>query len=181
MFVGCAGSRSAGLSPTAAYKVWQEFSSPGPQHHNFDPLIGDWSVEITYWPGNGKPPRTSHGVASYQWTLGNRFVRQDLDGVIEEMRYLATEYLGFDRVEESYANVWMDNFSTGVVTSSGLYDLDSNAFIMTGRYKDIVTREMKSFRSVLTVAGRDTHTYEMYEATPDGVETQTLRLVYIRK
>ena len=93
---------------------------PGPMHERLEPLVGEWRVTMRVWPAPGAKPFTSDDfTATRTWTLGNRYLREDLEGTLGGNPSSRTMFLSYNNLEERYELVSMDSFEPGQMRYAG--------------------------------------------------------------
>lgn len=93
--------------------------APGPEHKDFDPLVGTWDLDITYSMGSQKMAFPGRGVN--RLILGGRFLTAETTSK-EPSSGLSVETLsvyGFDRRTGDFTIVAYDTMGTYYVTAAG--------------------------------------------------------------
>jgi hypothetical protein len=87
-------------------------AAPGPEHAFFKKLVGSWKTESKFWMDPSQPPMTTLGNASSQLIMGGRFLQSEFTGDFMGMPFEGLGIDGYDRVQEKFVSVWMDNMGT---------------------------------------------------------------------
>ncbi len=90
--------------------------------------------------------------------------------------------LGFDNGSKKYFGAWIDEMSTGMMTTEGVYDESTKTYTLTGTFNDPSKPDGKcKVREVTKVTDNDHHQMMMYMPGPDGKEMMMLDIKYARK
>lgn len=160
----------------------QKISMPNENHQVLNALAGEWNQTTSMWMAPGAAPEVASGSMTAQWILGGRFLQQEFKGEMMGQPFEGFGLLGYDNVKKEYTSVWVDNISTGIMTSTGQYDAGTKTLSESGLASCPMTGETnKQFRSEWKIVDADHLSYEMYTKGPDGVEFKTLTVSYTRK
>lgn len=89
-------------------------SLPGDKHRWLEPLAGKWAVEMRVWPMAGAQPIVSKEmVASREWILGGRYLREELSGQFAGNPSSRIGILSFNNLEERFEFSTIDSFEPG--------------------------------------------------------------------
>jgi hypothetical protein len=97
-------------------------AAPGPEHGYFKHLEGEWNTETTFWMEPDAPPTTTLGKATATFILGGRFLQSEFTGDFMGMPFQGLGIDGYDRIQEKFVSVWMDNMGTMIMTMEGSLD-----------------------------------------------------------
>jgi hypothetical protein len=87
---------------------------PGEQHRWLNPLVGTWAVEMLVWPAPGATPIVSKDLAATRsWTLGGRYLREELTGSFAGSPSERIAFLSYNNLEERFEMVTIDTFEPG--------------------------------------------------------------------
>ena len=86
---------------------------------------------------------------------------------------------GYDNVKKKFVGTWMDNMSTGIMTSEGDYDPATKTFTYTGEMEMVPGMKQK-IREVVKLTDKDHMDFEWYEDR-GGKEIKTMEINYTRK
>jgi hypothetical protein len=160
-------------------KAWMAAASPGENHKLLEGMIGEWDTTARFWMEPGGEPSEGKGTSKNEWALGGRFVKQSFKGNFMGMEFEGLGYTGYDNVRKKYIGSWMDNMSTGMMTSEGEYDAAARQFNFTGAFTDPFGREIKS-RETLKIESPDRVVFTMYHTEPGGQEQKVGEITYNR-
>jgi hypothetical protein len=99
---------------TTALPASVRLAMPGDKHRWLDPLVGQWKVEMKVWPAPGAVPIVSNDLrAQREWTLGGRYLREELNGSFAGSPSSRVALLGFNNLEERFELTTLDTFEPG--------------------------------------------------------------------
>jgi hypothetical protein len=156
---------------------WQQATSPGPEHARLAEMAGSYTFDGTFWMAPDAPPMTITGTAERTMDFDGRVLVEKVKSEWQGEAFEGLSMTGYDNVAKAYWGSWVDNMSTGMMTSAGTCSEDSCEF--TGTFHDPMTGEPKTVRMTMTHAdGKEIHA--SYEPGPDGKEFKSMELVYTR-
>jgi hypothetical protein len=155
--LGRAGAQEGPTDPMAA---WAELAKTGPQHAQLKECVGTWNCESTCWCEPGKEPTKEKGTVTFSMVLGDRFLRQDVNGSMMGQPFQGIGYLGFDNGSKKYQSVWMDSMGTCMVLLTGT-EIERGVQELKGSFAGPGGMEMK-MRIIQRHVDADKMTMEMY-------------------
>ena len=164
----------------AMMAAWEKFATPGAPHKALAALAGAFDTKVTMWMAPGAPPSVSTGFSHNKMVLGDRYLEQTFNGTFNGMPFQGVGYTGYDNGKKQYFGTWMDNMSTGVMTSTGTSS-DGKSFKFNTVNTDAMTGKDSLGQSVLNVGDADHHTMEMWGPGPDGKMFKMMQIDYTRK
>lgn len=164
-----------------AMEAWQKFMTPSEGHKALDWMVGTFDAKVTMYPAPGAPPQVSSATSVSQWVLGNRYVQENVNGTFMGMPFQGIGYTGYDNGKKQYVGTWIDNFGTGVMTSTGSSSDNGKTFTFKSTTTDPMTGKDMPSESRVTVADADHHTMEMWGPAPDGKMYKMMMIEYSRK
>lgn len=165
----------------AAMEAWQKFMTPGEGHKALNGLIGTFDAKVSMWMQPGAPAQVSNATSVNTWVLGNRYVEEQVSGTFMGMPFQGIGYTGYDNARKQYVGTWIDNFGTGVMTSSGNTTDNGKTFTFKSTTTDPMTGKDMPGESRVTVTDADHHTMEMWGPAPDGRMFKMMQIEYARK
>ncbi len=177
---GDKGHGEGGMDP-AMMEAMEKAATPGEFHAHLKPLAGNWETATKWWMDPTQPPAESKGTSTSKWIMDGRFLMDEYTGDMMGQPFKGTGITGYDNVQKKYVNVWVDNMTTSMMTSTGACDGSGKTFTYTGEYADPMTGKMKKNRMVTKILGDDKHLFEIFEAGPDGKEFKSLEVTHTRK
>lgn len=161
---------------------WKEYATPGENHKALDPMVGEWEYTAKWWNTPESEPEVSNGTSETKWIMGERYLKQKVEGTSMGQEFKGMGLFGFDNAAKEYQSIWIDNMGTGIMTGVGTYDSDTKTFEYKGTYScPMENGKDKSYRSVTKIMSDDKYTFEMYMPSPEGQEYRALEIVYTRK
>jgi hypothetical protein len=162
----------------AMMAAYMKAATPGAEHEKLVATAGAYTTATRWWPAPGAPPEDATGSAERSTILGGRYVVEKYSGTMMGMPFEGMGITGYDNVEQKYVTIWVDNMSTGIFRMLGEAD-DNGNLVFTGEYKDPVSGETKTMRSVSSPAAGG-EKFEMYEVAADGSEFKVFEIVYTK-
>jgi hypothetical protein len=190
-FVLAAALVAATLMPAAALaqqpdsaammQAWEAYMTPGPEHQRLASLAGDWTWNSTFWMAPGGPGEKSEGTMTAQPIMDGRYVIEQWNGTVMGGPFEGRSLSGYDNAKKQHWSVWVDNMSTGAMTSWGGYDESGQTMTMSGQFVDPMSGQEKTSRSVMRHVDENHFILEMFGPGPDGKEFKTMELHAFRK
>ena len=162
-------------------KKWQEYSTPGEGHAALNPLVGNWDYTMKHWMSADASAEESTGTSESKWILGGRFVEQFVNGTAMGQPFEGRGIVGYDNSKKAYDSIWLDNMSTGLMTSSAAYDSATKVLEEKGSFFCPMINGQRTFRAVTKITDDNSHIYEMYMTDEKGVEFKAMEINYKRK
>lgn len=186
-FVGCSTTNSGSWNSSDSkaamkdpMKIWQEAATPGKSHTNLKPLVGKWKTKVTWWMDPDSAPEVTSGKATRTWVLGSRFVEENYTGKSMGQPFSGRGLYGYDNVGKRYVSTWTDTMTTGIMKSTGSYNMSANTLSWNGQYQDPITGQLRNTRSTTRIIDNNKHIFEMYDTDPEGREYRALEIIYTR-
>ena len=154
--------------------------TPGEAHKALQPMIGTWNVKVSSWMAPGTPPQVSSGTSEQKWVLGNRYVEQHFKGTFNGQPFSGIGYVGYDNVSTKYWSTWIDNMTTGIMTSTGTAT-DGKTWSFTGTANDPMSGKATTFDEKMTFVDKNHQVWEMWGPGPDGRNYKMMQIDYTRK
>lgn len=158
-----------------------QMSMPGDNHKLLNPLVGTFTTVVKGWMKPGDQPKESKGTSVNDWILNGRFLQQSFSGDWEGQTFEGKGFTGYDNLKKQFTNIWLDNMSTGMMSSTGDYDPSTKSFTYTGTFSCPMTGETdKWVRSELKIIDNDNHTYKSFFKDAAGQEFKAMEITYKR-
>jgi hypothetical protein len=154
---------------------------PGDPHKKLNAMVGSWDTKIAMWMMPGMDPLTSSGLSTNQWVMGGRYLEQRYKGDFSGMPFEGLGYTGYDNVKQQYWGTWMDNMSTGMMTSTGTLSADGKSWDFDATMADPTTGKDSTVKEKVTITDADHHVMEMWGPAPDGKVFKMMEIHYARK
>lgn len=178
-----------GEDMAAAMKAMEEAGRVS-EHHKMlaDYLAGEWTFENKMW--HGPEPEVSTGTCSTKVMFDGRYLHSSHNGTVQmpgpdgkmtEVPFEGKSVDGYDNVRKKFVGVWIDNFSTAILTSEGTYDPATKTITYHSECPDCMNgNKLMKVKEVVHLVSKDKHVFEWYEMK-DGKETKTMEITYTRK
>lgn len=165
----------------AMMAAWQKAATPGPQHAQLaEHFAGTWNTKQTMWMDPSAPPMTEAGTSVDTAVLGGRQIRTEFSSQFMGQPFKGIGFTGYDNVRGKYTGLWIDDMSTGLMTSTGDYDPATKTYTFAGQMADpMANGAMVPIRQTIRIVDADHHVMEMFESH-DGKEMRTLQIDYAR-
>jgi hypothetical protein len=168
----------AALAQTAppALPASTRLAMPGEQHRWLEPLVGSWTVEMLVYPGPGAQPFVSQGLrAKREWTLGGRYLREELRGTVMGNDSARDAILGFNRLDGRFELVTVDTFEPGQMFYAGRDEPTPTRFSLHGDSTEAgmgaePTGRRRDLRFEFEVTGPDANVQRIFVRYPGGAE-----------
>ncbi len=169
----------AAMSPEqqAMMEAWQKAMTPGFQHAALAEMEGTYSLTVKMWMEPGAEPMISTGTSLRRMIMGGRYLQETVRGTSMGQPFEGMGLTGYDNVRGEYWGTWIDNMSTGLMTSTGSWDQASDTGTFTGSYVDPVSKQTVQSRMTLERHDDGSETMTSYNLSPDG-EVKTMEIVY---
>jgi len=165
----------------AQAETFARYAMPGPEHKLLDRMAGAWDTVTRYWPTPDADPVEAKGIGRRKWILGERFLREELEGGNLVLPFEGLGLYGYDAFEKKYTSAWVDTMNCSILTNLGAYDKTNDVVNFTGQYKDPWSGTKKAERGVLRFLAQDRHALEIHIIEPNGRTFKMLEIVYTRK
>ena len=165
----------------AMMDAWQKASTPGPAHKALDGMAGTWNTAVKSWMEPGGPAMESTGTSENRWVLGGRWMEQRFNGTFMGMPFEGVGYTGYDNIKKQYVGSWMDNMSTGAMSSTGSASKDGKTWSFNYEMSDPMTGKTSKGEEKITIINADHHVMEMWGSHPGGKKFKMMEITYKRK
>lgn len=164
----------------AMMEAWQDYASPGDNHHVLNPLVGSWRYVAKWRMKPDLPPDVSKGISEIQWVMDGRYLLNAANGMPMGQPFEGMGITGFDNGKNVYQTIWIDNMGTGMIMGEGTYDPNKHTVTEHGHFTDPIVGQRR-YRGVTTFIDDNHHSYEMYGTDETGKEFRMLEIVYTRE
>lgn len=162
-------------------EAWMKYMTPSEGHKLLDGMVGTWETKNTFWQAPGAPPMESSGVSENRWIMGGRVLEQKFEGNFMNMPFSGVGYTGYDNAKKQYWGTWIDNMSTGLMTSTGNTSDGGKTWKFKATSTDPMTGKDSPAEEVIKVVSNDHHVFEMWGPAPDGKMFKMMVIDYKRK
>ncbi|MGF1579795.1 MAG: DUF1579 domain-containing protein [Gemmataceae bacterium] len=174
-------SPSLGQTKEDFEKGFQKYGTPGKEHKYLQPLAGRWNVEGKFYMNPGEEPTTSKATSTRKWVFGKRYLVEEYKGEVFGKPFSGMGMTGYDRAKKKFVGSWVDSMSTAIMPNEGTYDSSTKTFTYRGVLFDPYSGKKWKSKDVLTVKGKNQHTFKMYrQDLSGGPEFLMMELNYLR-
>jgi hypothetical protein len=156
-----------------------EIATPGAPHAEFKEWVGEWATQSQIWMAPGATPMDVTGKSTISVTMGGRYLIENMKSDFMGQPFEGMLVMGFNNLDNTYFNLWMDSMSTGYSLATGTKNAKGEIEV-TGTMKDVMTPEGRPYRSVTTLVSADEHVFTMFDTTMEGTEFKVMEIVYRR-
>lgn len=161
-------------------KIWEEYMTPGKMHELMASQVGEWNYDMTMWMEPGTEPQKVSGTARISMILGGRYQEMKTFGNMMGMDMEGRSITAFDNGKKVFISMWIDNFGTGMMFTTGKYDEATKTAEMKGTMYEPMSGMDVNVRTITKYVETDKTIFEMYMSMGDQ-EFKTMELVYVRK
>jgi hypothetical protein len=163
-------------------KKMEELAAPGPEHRLLASMAGQWEAEARcFMAGPEAPPTVTKGSCKSTMILGGRFLQEEFQGDMMGKKFTGMGLMGYDKFNQKYVSIWMDDMGTGIFSSEGTSDASGKVFTLNGKMDDPMTGEKaKSMRLVTRIVNPDKRVFEMHDVAL-GDKSKVMEITYTRK
>lgn len=155
---------------------------PGAEHKLLESLTGTWDCKVKFWMGPGEP-ELSTGTVVREMILDGRYLHEKIIGKPAGREYHARGVIGYNVNKKKYLTAFVDNFGTGIETTTGTYDAATKTFTYLGKSDHGEMGGKVKTRDTLKIVSDSEQVMEMYR-TPDkkgGTEMKVMEITLTKK
>lgn len=173
-----AGHEMAGSDMAAMMEAYHKAGMTGEPHAALAAMAGSWKATVKMWMDPAGDPMVSEATMESEMVMDGRFLHDDVKSEFMGQPFHGSGLLGYDNTSGQYQAIWVDNHSTNLYTYTGT--MEGNTLTMTGKYKDPVSGEWVTQRSVRKLVSSDEMVDTGYEVRDDA-DRKTMEIVYKRQ
>ncbi len=160
---------------------WMKYSTPTDNHKVLNDLAGTFKYSAKFWMAPNSKEETMTGTSTNKWTLGGRFLTQEVKGKSHGQPFNGVGTIGYDSLREQYQSNWIDSMSTHMMTSNGTWDATTKTMTFTGEFACAMTNDKNRwYRTETKITDKKTHTYAMFTKDAEGKEFKSMQIDYTR-
>lgn len=173
-------------------KMMMEMGTIGENHKLLEQMAGDWTYELKMWMDPSGKPEESKGTSSRKAIMGGhyylaehegKFQMPGPDGKMQDMDFKGMAIEGYDNAKKKFVSSWIDNMSTMIMYSEGVYDSATKTFTYNAEC-EMMPGKVTKVREVIKIVDNDHHTFEWYDdmhGPENGPMKKTMEINYTRK
>ncbi|MBG6233858.1 hypothetical protein IWX76_000413 [Pedobacter sp. CAN_A7] len=112
---------------------WEEYMTPNEVHRMLSEYAGDFDMEISMWPAEGKDPMKVKVAAKNQMILGGRFLELSQTGTMMDMDYQSVTTIGFNTSGKNMDLITITNMGTGTLSLTGAWNQNTKIATLSGQ------------------------------------------------
>ena len=176
------GSDSAEPAASPEMMKAMELMTPNEKHKVLEQFVGDWTYTGTFKMSHEAPAQEMAGTMKNTMTYNGRFLKQVIEGPWMGSKFEGLGFTGYDNVKEQYVTIWLDNMATGIMASSGDYDVATKTLNLKGTHSCAMSGDKdRYYRSEWTLLDDNHSVYKSYTLDPDGKEYMSMEIKYTRE
>jgi len=158
---------------------WSAFSTPGEAHERLAKLAGKWNLDVKMTDPE-MPASTSEATSECRMIMDDRYLEETVHGTFADMPFEGFGLTGYDNLKEKYCGTWVDNMSTGFMSSEGTYDAATKTFTYVTDCPDVVAGKYIKARMVMKQIDDDRWMMQAFKPGAGGKEVMTMQIDYER-
>lgn len=161
---------------------YMKLIQPGEHHKHLDAYAGTWNVELKMYQAPGAEPMVSNATSTFEWILQGHYMTEKLEGDMMGMPFQGMSLFGYDNFRKEHVSLWVDNFSTALITAKGSCNAEDMQTVMEGTMDDVMSgTKDKWYKTVTTMPKDGKFTMQMWMKGPDGKEFMNMVATYTKK
>jgi hypothetical protein len=164
----------------AQMEMMEKLMKPGEFHELLKQFVGTWSADVKIWMEPNAPPVITKGQASFKLIFDGRYLYGDFLGEFMGAPFKGINIMGYDNGKKEFFSIWMDNSTTGIISSKGRYDKDTKKYHFLAETFDPVTGQIMEMRDEAYFASEDEYISVTYAKPKDGKEFKNMEMKYTR-
>ena len=164
----------------AQMEMLEKLSQPGKHHELLENLVGTWSADVTIWMDPNAPPIVSKGQATFKLIFDGRFLYGDFLGEFMGAPFKGINIMGYDNVKKEFFSIWLDNSTTGLLSSKGNYDAGTKKFHFRAEMFDPLSGQIMEMREEAYFSSKDEYISVTYAKLKDGEEFKNMEMKYTK-
>ena len=154
-------------------EAMSKYGVPTDEHSLLAERVGNWKYTLEM---PNMPP--SSGEASYTMEMGGRYLIGKYKGDFEGEIFEGLGISSYDRFQNKYVSIWIDNMSTAILSTKGT--ADGSTISYRGNMPDMFTGETKKTKSIERMIDDDHWEMEMFKPDQDGKMMSSMKITYER-
>ncbi len=164
----------------AQMERFEKLSRPGESHKLMEDFVGTWNSTVTMWMDPSAPPTVSKGSVTFKLIFDGRFLYGDYLGEFMGSPFKGINIMGYDNAKKEFFSVWIDNTTTGLLSSTGIYDPQEKKFHFKAVMFDPISGQTLEMREEAYFASKDEYISVTYAKPKDGQEFKNMEIKYSR-
>jgi len=165
---------------SAQMEMIEKLTRPGEFHELLKDFLGTWSTDVKMWMDHKSPPIISKGRITFTLIFDGRYIEGEYLGEFMGAPFMGKSIIGYDNVRKEFFSIWIDNSSTGRLTSTGKYDPGEKKYHFQASTFDPYTGQTLDLREEAYFASRDEYISITYARPKEGEEFKNMEMKYTR-
>lgn len=167
--------------PSAAQmEMMEKLSQPGEYHRLLEEFVGTWRADVRMWIAPDTPPVVSKGQATFKLIFEGRFLYGDFLGEFMGEAFKGINIMGYDNAKEQFFSIWLDNSTTGLISSTGTYDMSTKRYHFHAETFDPVSAQKLELREEAYFDSEGRYISITYTKPESGSEFKSMEMTYTR-
>lgn len=164
----------------AQIEMMEKLMKPGEFHEHLKQFVGTWTADAKIWMEPNTPPVVSKGQATFKLIFDGRFLYGDFMGEFMGAPFKGINIMGYDNGKKEFFSIWIDNSSTGLLSSTGSYDAKTKKYRFLSEMFDPVSGQTLEMREEAYFTSPDEYISVTYAKPKDGEEFKNMEMKYTR-
>lgn len=165
---------------SAQMEMIEKLMRPGEFHEHLKNFVGAWSADVKIWMDPSAPPVVTKGQATFKLIFDGRFLYGDFLGEFMGSPFKGINIMGYDNVKKEFFSIWLDNSTTGLLSSTGTYDASTKKYNFHAETFDPYSSQTLTMREEAYFASEDEYVSITYAKPKDGEEFKNMEMRYKR-
>lgn len=159
-------------------EAMEKYGVPAKEHEMLAERVGSWECDLKFWMVPGMPPQSAVGESNMHMIMDGRYLFEEFTCEFGGEEFEGGGLIGFDRITQEYASIWVDNMGTGMSYMTG--KATGDIWEYKGKVSDPMKGKPVMKRAVERRISEDKFIMEMYKPGPDGKEFKSMEITYTR-
>jgi hypothetical protein len=164
----------------AQMEMMEKLMKPGEFHEHLKDFVGTWVATAKMWMDPNAPPVISKGQATFKLIFDGRFLYSDFVAEFMGAPFKGINIMGYDNGKKEFFSIWLDNSTTGLLSSTGTYDPDTKKYHFRAEIFDPSSGQIMELREEAYFASKDEYVSVTYAKPKGGKEYKNMEMKYTR-
>ncbi|OAB55586.1 hypothetical protein AY599_26505 [Leptolyngbya valderiana BDU 20041] len=146
------------MDPEAMMQMMAQLGAPDEHHEELHDFVGTWNTKMKALTP-GMEAFNSTGKATFEATMGGRFIAQTYHGSMMGQNFKGVGLSGYNKAAKRYESVWHDDMGTAMYFMTG--DKTDDGWVYEGKETDPMSGQTYPIRHVITMEGKDKFSFTM--------------------
>ena len=164
----------------AQMEMMEKLMKPGEFHELLKDFVGTWTADAKMWMDPNASLVESRGQSTFKLIFEGRYLYGDFHAEFMGMPFKGINIMGYDNGKKEFFSIWLDNSSTGLLSSTGTYDVDTKKFHFRAEMFDPASGQILELREEAYFASKDEYVSVTYAKPKNGKEFKNIEMKYTR-